>query len=128
MATIRDLIEALKGTTLRGKAAKNPSGKGSGKVMDPVMFPPVGTAITVVLGKYGGSVVVKIIGESPKALRLQNDSGDPANQGKTTWLPRSALKPNAVYTYKDFQAYTLAPWMVRKLDARARRALGLTTA
>lgn len=88
----------------------------------------VGEEITIVV-PGSTSAVLSVIKTSPKAVQLKNDNphGSPTARGKSLWLPRKALKPNPTYSYKDSKAYSLAPWMAKKLDSYQRVALEMST-
>lgn len=83
----------------------------------------LGDWVTLVIS--GTSVSGKFVKETDKAVQFQNASGSPDNDGRTCWLPKSALKPNTQYSYGQMKAWTVAPWLVGRLDRNQKRALDL---
>lgn len=88
----------------------------------------VGETVTLVVSGMATGTV-KVVGATPKALRIKNEQGR-----ATAWIPRSALTIDEQYTVvtDSFRGLGLriAPWFVRKLvsgpDAYARVAAGLS--
>lgn len=73
----------------------------------------------------GASGVFSVVKTSPRAVQFRNEEGGSDGHGKTVWLPRKALTPNKAHTYKDYKAYSVAKWLVRKLDRYQKIALNL---
>ena len=84
--------------------------------------------MTLVFGKYGLAAVFEVVEETEKAVKVRNDDQPGSCQyGKTCWIPRRALSPNAEYSYGSIRAYTVAEWFIRRTSRYQRIALSLST-